>query len=127
MCALVKDIMTKDVATVSEDATIKEALEVLRDKKVSSLLVKPTGTRPFGIVTRWDFINALVLGRRLKEARVYSIMTAPLILATPNLRVEDAAALMSKYGVRRLPVLKKGEIVGILSNSDILRYVTETD
>ncbi len=126
MVALVKDIMTKDVVTVPENASIKEALAVMKENDISSLLVSCEEDRPFGIVTRRDMINALVIGKKSKDAKVSEIMSAPLILATPNLRVEDAAALMLRCGVRRLPVLRKGAIVGIVSNSDIFRHVLES-
>lgn len=120
---LVRDIMTRGVISVQEGATIREALRKMDKEDVSSLIVLQGGDRPYGIVTRGDIIREMVEQDGPLDAHVEEIMTAPLILATPNLRIKDAAQLMQRYKVRRLPVLQKGEIVGIISSSDIFKYL----
>ncbi len=120
---LVRDIMTHGVVSVPEGVTIREALRKMSEEGVSSLTVLQGGDKPYGIVTRGDIIRAVLGQGGSMDAMVEDIMTAPLILATPNLRIKDAAQLMQRYGVRRLPVLQKGEVVGIISSSDIFKYL----
>jgi CBS domain-containing protein len=120
---LVRDIMTRGVVSVPEGVTIREALRKMDDEGVSSLAVLQGGDKPYGIVTRGDIIRAVFGQGGSIDAPVGDIMTVPLILATPNLRIKDAAQLMQRYRVRRLPVLQKGEIVGIISRSDIFKYL----
>lgn len=119
----VKDIMSKNVITVGEDTTVKEALETMDKNKVSSLLISCGGDRPFGIVTRKDIIREMVIKEGDIGMQISKIMTSPLLFATPNLRIKDAATLIDRHKVRRLPVLQKGEIVGIVSTSDIFRNI----
>ena len=120
---LVRDIMTKGVISIPEGTSIKDALLKMDEKDVSSLVVVPGGDLPYGIVTRKDIIEELVVNEGDINASVDKIMSSPLLLATPNLRVKDAAELIRKFKVRRLPVLQKGEIVGIISTSDIFQYL----
>jgi len=114
-----RDIMSRDIVTVSEETSLKEALDIMKEQNVSSLLVSCRADRPFGIVTRHDMIRALVVKKIPEDWPVSDIMTAPILFATPNLRAEDAAVMMARYRIRRLPVFRKGEIVGIISNTDI--------
>jgi len=121
----VKDIMSKNPISVSEDTTVKEALRTMDKNKISSLLVSCGGDRPFGIATRKDVIREIIIKDGDAGMQISKIMTTPLIFATPNLRIKDAAILIERYKVRRLPVLKKGEVVGMVSTSDIFKYIVD--
>jgi len=120
---LIRDIMTKGVISVPEGTTIRDALKKMGEKNVSSLIVIRGEDRPYGIVTRKDIIDEIVVRDGDINAPVDKITSSPLILATPNLRIKDAAQLIERFGVRRLPVLQKGEIIGIVSTSDIFKYL----
>lgn len=119
----VKDIMTKKILIIEEDKPVSEALKLMKSKNVSSLLVSCGSEKPFGIVTRKDMIRELVVNEGSPNQPVSKIMSSPLILATPNLRIKDATALMERFHIRRLPVIEKGKIVGIVSTSDIFKHV----
>ncbi len=120
---LVRDIMTKGVISVPEGTTIRDALKKMGEKNVSSLIVIRGEDRPYGVVTRKDIIEEIVVREGDINDPIDKITSSPLILATPNLRIKDAAQLIGRFGVRRLPVLQKGEIVGIISTSDIFEYL----
>lgn len=122
----VKDIMTGKVLTIDEKATLREAIKMMAKNNVSSLLVECGGDRPFGIITRKDAINELVIREGTPDVPLTKVMTSPLIIVTPNLRIRDAAVLMEKFKVRRLPVLQQGKIAGIVSTSDVFRHLIET-
>lgn len=122
----VKDIMTSKVLTIGEDATLSEAIRMMAKENVSSLLVECKGERPFGIITRKDAINELVIKDGNPDVPLAKVMTSPLIVATPNLRIRDAAVLMERYKVRRLPVLRQGRIAGVVSTSDVFRHLIKS-
>ena len=115
------DVMTKDVVTVSPDATVAEAVKLMREKKVSSLVVeRRTHDDAWGIMTRKDVVTKVIGARKdPHEVKVCDIMTSPLIMVSPGLTLDNCAKLMAMAGVRRCPVFDGKEIVGILSNTDI--------
>ena len=123
---VVKDIMSKKVISIDETASIKDAVGMMEKNDVASLLVNCAEDRPFGMITRGDIMYELIVNEGDPSAPVSKIMAAPLVLATPNLRVKDAAMLMARYKIRRLPVLQKGSIVGIVSVSDVFKYLTNS-
>ncbi|MBI5229369.1 CBS domain-containing protein [Candidatus Micrarchaeota archaeon] len=121
----VKDIMAENVLMINENAAIAEAVKLMHEKKVSSLIVNCSGDKPFGIVTRKDIIKALLVNGTKPGQAVSRIMSSPLIIATPNLRIKDAAALTERFKIRRLPIIAHGKLVGIVSTSDIFRHLAE--
>ncbi len=122
----VHDIMTKGVITIARDASVAEALEKMMDRRVTSLLVERGGTlNDYGIVTRKDFVDKVVApGGCPHEIKVKDIMSEPLLNINSNVRVENVARLMAKAGIRRFPVMDNGQVVGFVSNSDIIKAYT---
>ncbi|MBI5624078.1 MAG: CBS domain-containing protein [Elusimicrobia bacterium] len=119
-----QEVMHQGCVTIKSQATISEALEKMRQAKVSCLVVEPR--RPgdaYGIVTRQDLLEkAVVPGPRrfnFSEHRVYEVMNKPLITISPGLKVKYAARLLSRNHMRRLPVFDGEKIVGILGDTDI--------
>jgi CBS domain-containing protein len=117
------DIMTEDLVWIRGDASVLEATEAMRSRKISSALVErrnPDDT--WGIVTLSDVVKRVVdPGRDPREVRVYEIMSKPLVLIGPDLAVEYCAQLMERTDLRRLPVFNGQEIVGIVAHRDIVR------
>lgn len=123
MDCYVKDVMTTDVCTTPETSTLRDAIKIMSEKNVSSLIVTCKGERQFGIITRKDAINELVIKGGNADVPLSKVMTSLLISVEPNLRVKDAAMRMELYKVRRLPVLKDGKLAGIISTSDVFRHL----
>jgi len=119
------DVMTKGVATVSPDATVAEAVKLMREKKVSSLVVeRRTHEDAWGIMTRKDVVTKVMgAGKDPKEVKVGEIMTSPLVMVSPGLTLDNCAKLMAMAGIRRAPVFDGKDIVGILSNTDIFNAI----
>ncbi|NCN64950.1 MAG: CBS domain-containing protein [Candidatus Altiarchaeum hamiconexum] len=119
------DVMSKDVVYIDGNATVREAVKTMLEKKVSALIVNARNVDDaFGIVTRKDVVNKIVAqGKDPKAVKVHEIMTKPLITVSPGLSVEYCARLFAKTGIRRAPVFDGKKIVGILSNSDIFKTV----
>lgn len=140
-----EELMTTDVVTISPEATLKEAARRMIEAGVSGLPVTEDDGRLVGIITEADFVHAeagrrvrkragllgfLFRGERLpsEERNVGDMMTTDLVVLGPEADHPEAARLMEKAGVKRIPVVDgDGRLVGILSRSDLLRAFARTD
>ncbi len=115
------DIMTKDVVTIRGSATVAEAVDLMKKKRLRALIVERRHDQDaYGILSETDIVyNVTAYGRDPKQVRVYEIMTKPCIVVNPDLGVEYVARLFANTGIRRAPVIK-GELLGIISVTDIL-------
>lgn len=125
----VGDIMSTNLITVGPKDTLQKASRMMRDYRIEAVLVagkrKETG---LGILTAKDIIYKVVSrGKDVKKTTVDEVMTKKLITITPELPIEEAAMLMKRNDIRRLPVVNelKGEIIGIITESDISRISPE--
>ena len=116
-----KDIMTTTVITIKGSATVAEAVQLMKDKKLRALVVeRRTEDDPYGMVTETDIIyNVAAYGKDPKTMRVYEVMTKPCITVNPDLGVEYVSRLFSNTGIRRAPVIE-GQLLGIISVSDLM-------
>ena len=117
-----QEIMTTDVVTINGSATVAEAVKLMKDKGLRSLIVeRRTEDDPYGMVTETDVIYKVAAhGHAPKAMRVYQIMTKPCITVPPELGVEYVARLFSQTRIRRAPVVR-GRLLGEISITDILR------
>ena len=117
-----REIMTKDVVSISGSATVAEAVKLMKEKGLRSLIVdRRNEDDPYGMVTETDIVYKVAAhGHDPKEMRVYQIMTKPCIVVTPELGVEYVARLFANTKIRRAPVVQ-GRLLGVISVSDILR------
>ncbi|MBN2251207.1 MAG: CBS domain-containing protein [Candidatus Altiarchaeota archaeon] len=125
---IVEEVMTRGVISISEDSTVEEAMKMMVERHVSSLIVaKKSEADIDGIVTRKDVINKVIgHGKNPKNVKVSEIMTKPLMTVTKKMDVMHVSRLMARTEVRRFPVRECDKIVGIVSNSDIFRaYVLD--
>lgn len=118
----VKEIMTRDVCTVSKDETVLNASRKMIECGVGSVVVMEN-SKPIGIVTERDIITKVVARNKTpSEVIVEEIMSYPLITVTPTTSTREAGIIMLKKGIRRLPVINEGKLVGIITDTDILSY-----
>lgn len=123
----VRDIMRRNPKTIDYRATVADAARKMCNKDTSGSCIVLRENVAVGIVTEQD-INCKVVARDIKpsEAYVYEIMTSPLITLHGDKTVEEAAHLMIKNRVRRLPIInEKGIVIGIVSVRDIMAVSTE--
>lgn len=111
----VGDIMSSPIETISPDATVQDAAERMQSKGISALLVTAS---PAGIVTSTDVLDAVADGLTVSEVGVAAVMTPEVETVTPDLHLEEAAAMMTNYGIKHLPVVD-GDYVGMVSSTDI--------
>lgn len=112
--------MTREVVTVSPGATVADALDLIRTHDIRHLPVVDGG-RMVGIVTDRDLRLALEPDGRPAGASVEDVMTRSPIEVAPGTPIESAAALLSEHRIGCLPVVEDGVLVGILTESDVLR------
>jgi CBS domain-containing protein len=111
-----------DVLEIEADDSVFEAVRRMVEANVGSLLVRD-GADIAGIVTERDYLRRAALeGRPDKETPVREIMSTPLIVVTPETPVDECMALMTDRRIRHLPVVDGGEVVGVISIGDLVKF-----
>ena len=117
----VKEIMVEKVVSIRADATIKEAVKLMNEYEIGCLIVAKKG-EAVGIITERDVLKRVVSKSRDPEVtKVSEIMSKPLIVGGPDMYVEDAAKLMFKRNIKKLVIRRNGQLVGLITLSDIAR------
>ncbi|MDI9508560.1 MAG: CBS domain-containing protein [Clostridiales bacterium] len=114
----IRDIMTKDVATLRSDDTIERAARLMKQYDVGSIPVC-TDDKIIGIITDRDIAVRSVAPGQVSEQRVGDVMSTNLVIGNPDMDVQDAASIMSDRQIRRLPIVENNSLVGIVSLGDI--------
>jgi CBS domain-containing protein len=117
-----KDIMTTEVVRIQGSATVKEAINLMKETGLRALIVERRNEEDaYGIVTETDIVyKVIAYGKDPSNVQVHEIMTKPVITVNPDLAVEYVARLFANTGIRRAAVIQ-GEVIGIVSVSDIIR------
>lgn len=119
----VRDVMTKDVVSISPDASIYEAARKMRDENIGSLLVLDH-KKLVGIITdRLIALSVVAEGSDPKKARVKDFMLESEVSLAPDMDLRKAAMILQELQIRYLPVISNDEVIGILSVSDIADFV----
>lgn len=122
----VKDILLKKgnvVHSISPDISVYDALEVLEDKNLGGLVVVEN-KKLIGIFTERDYARKVVLkGRSSKETLIRDIMTGQPIYVSSATSIDVCMQLMTDKTIRHLPVVDQGELVGIISIGDLVKYI----
>lgn len=123
----VRDIMVRDVATIDGIATVREALQLMRGRRIKSLVVnRRHPDDAYGIITLYDIVNKVVTqSRPLDMTNVYEVMSKPLITVSQGLAVKYVARLMSQFDVKRAVIIEHGELIGIVSMEDIVYSILD--
>jgi CBS domain-containing protein len=123
---LVKDVMSSPVVTIDEDATINRAAELMDKDDLGCIIVTDKEGKPLGILTERDLV-VRVLAKNVPPDTIKAkdTMTSPLITIEPDATINEAARRMSRLNIRRLGVVYKGQLVGVLSSKDVLGVMPE--
>ena len=115
----VKEVMTRNVVTFREDETVEEIAQTLASKRITGAPVIAADGAVVGIVSETD-----VFTKKGKTAR--DIMSPHVISVTEEMGIDEAARLLVGERIRRVPVIKRGKMVGLLSRSDVLDFFAKT-
>ena len=111
------------VATVQPDATVGEAVALLRRKAIGALVVSGDGRAVDGILSERDLVHALAdRGAALLDLRVEQLMTHRVVTCSPRDSVGDLMAQMTERRIRHIPVLRDGALAGIVSIGDVVKF-----
>ena len=109
--------------TIKTAASVFEALELMAEKNIGSLLVMEN-KKMQGIFSERDYARGIVLkGKSSKKTSVGELMTKNVIYVAPDDRIKECMALMTSKRVRHLPVYQDGELIGILSIGDLVKQI----
>jgi len=131
----IEEIMTHEVVTITPESTLHEAARLMGEKHIGSLVVMKYDT-PVGIITERDLLSVvsrgidlekdwLVGGVSIKEEKVEKFMSYPVITICLTSQVKEAARTMIEKRIRRLAVCESGNLVGIITASDMIRSLPE--
>nr|VFJ63797.1 MAG: CBS domain-containing protein [Candidatus Kentron sp. DK]VFJ66530.1 MAG: CBS domain-containing protein [Candidatus Kentron sp. DK] len=118
----VKHVMKRKFDTVSGMTTIKEALEMMQHVETKCLIVeKRHEDDEYGILLLSDIARRVVAVDRAPErVNVYEVMQKPVVSVDPNMDIRYCARLFDRFGISRTPVIEDGEVVGIISYTDVV-------
>jgi CBS domain-containing protein len=148
MAMLAADIMTSEVITVGEDASVQEAAKLMAEHGISALPVVDRDNRVVGIVSEGDLLHRAETGTERRRSwwldmmaatnqlareyveshscKVKEVMTRDVISVTEETAVADIAVLLEANRIKRVPVLRDGKLVGIVSRANLVRALAMT-
>jgi CBS domain-containing protein len=123
---VVKDVMTSPVVTLDENATSNRVANLMDENKLGCVIVTSQAGKPVGIITERDLVVRVLAKNLAPDAvKATEIMTSPLLTIEPEATISEAARRMSRLNIRRLGVVYKGNLVGLVSSKDILGVMPE--
>jgi CBS domain-containing protein len=117
----VKDVMKKNVITADPNLSMADVAKIMTNNRVGSVVIM-SGNRPKGIITNDDIVTVVANGQSPKGVKIKEFRKKKrgLVSAKPDDTVTDVAKKMIKNGVKRIPVIDKGKLLGIVSDKEIL-------
>ena len=111
------------VWSISPHATVFEAIQMMADQNIGSVLVMRDG-QLLGVLTERDYTRKVILrGRQSRQTLVEEIMTTPVVTAPSNASIDEVMRMMSERRIRHVPVTEHGSIVGVVSLGDLIKWV----
>ena len=113
------ELLDKAPVTCAPDTPLRDALQVMHQKRIGSILVTDASGQPVGILTRYDILGRITLAQVPLETPISRVMVYPVLSLTADHTAQDAALLMSQHGMRHVPVTRDGVAVGMVSERDL--------
>lgn len=116
---------SREIYSIRPDAPVIDAVRLMAEKSVGAVLVME-GPKLMGILSERDYARKVVLqGRSSADTPVWAIMTADLITVAPHYTVDTCMQIVTDRRIRHLPVMREGELVGLVSIGDLVKAVIE--
>jgi CBS domain-containing protein len=123
---VVKDIMSSPVVTLSEDTTSNKVANIMDENDLGCVIITNKTGKPVGVITERDLVIRVLAKNLVPDAvKAKEIMTSPVVTIEPEATITEAARRMSRLDIRRLGVVYKGNLVGLVSSRDILGVMPE--
>ena len=123
---LVKDVMTSPVVTVDEGAPSNKIAKLMDENNLGCVIITNKARKPVGIITERDLVKRVLSKNVVPDTiKAKEIMTSPLVTIEPEATISEGARRMSRLDIRRLGVVYKGNLVGLISSKDILGVMPE--
>ena len=118
------DAKGRNVVSVSPDASVFDAIKLMADKAIGSLVVLESGKALAGIVTERDYARKVIIkGRSSRETRVADIMSTSVLTASCDDTVNECMELMTDKKIRHLPVVEDGAVIAMVSIGDLVQAI----
>ena len=112
---------SKDVITISPDATVRDLIRLLAEHNVGALIVSGDGSAVDGIVSERDVVRHLLDSDDILDGEVSAIMTVEVATAGPDTSLDEMRTLMTERRIRHVPVVTDGSLSGIISIGDVVK------
>jgi len=112
---------SKDVITISPDATVRDLIRLLAEHNVGALIVSGDGAAVDGIVSERDVVRHLLDSDDILDGKVAAIMTSDVATAEPSTNLDAMRVLMTERRIRHVPVVTGGRLTGIISIGDVVK------
>jgi CBS domain-containing protein len=121
MQEVVSEIMSSHVVTINSDKSALDAALLMKEKRISSLIVQDKDVL-LGIITERDFVKRVCANDRVSsEVKIFELMSKIQTFAAPDTPVDVAVQRMINNRIRRLPVISNGKVVGIITVTDLAK------
>ena len=118
------DAKGRHIISISPDASVFDAIKLMADKSIGSLVVMDDDAKLLGIVTERDYARKVIIkGRSSKETRVEDIMSTDVLTTSSDHRVDQCMELMTEKKIRHLPVVDDDQVVGMISIGDLVQAI----
>ncbi|MDA4111287.1 MAG: CBS domain-containing protein [Thaumarchaeota archaeon] len=125
MVLYAKDIVESDFISLTPDTSALEAAKLMKEKKHGFAIIIKDG-KPYGIVTEWDYLSKIVAeGKSAATVNLKEIMTENLVTVQGNLGIDAVSKLMAEKGIRRILVMERDRLVGVITSKTILSRLEE--
>jgi signal-transduction protein with cAMP-binding, CBS, and nucleotidyltransferase domain len=116
----VNDVMSKNMLTVDKSISLQEAARKMSKLNIGCVIVTDKN-KPVGIVTERDFVTRIASEGRPLFTEIYEVMSSPLITISPEETIWEASEMMKERSIHKLPVKENGQIIGIITTTDIVK------
>lgn len=121
--SIVKNVMAKPVITIDKDSSVYEVAKIMSEKSIGCIVVTDNNA-PVGIATERDILRRVVAkGLDASKIKMNEIMSKPLITINGGMPIINAIRVMEKNNVRRLLIVEKEKLIGIVTQRDLLRVL----
>jgi len=122
MQEVVSEIMSSHVVTINSNKSALDAALLMKEKRISSLIVQDDNNKSLGIITERDFVKRVCAeDKKSSEVKISELMSKIQTFAEPDTPVDVAVQRMINNKIRRLPVISEGKVIGIITVTDLAK------